>query len=181
MQSLLPDNIDVLLKEYEIVIQQCENKGNAQNALFVFALTAIGAILSFSLQQQNPYIAMVSFPVLIAIRCRVMWLRDSIFRDMVYLELFIEPKLLLNKKAKRGVREAHPIVNVQYWIYTILGIGAFATYMAHNTYNGVSFVAIIILLITTIVLDTYYVFWSKKMSIYYKNYFTKQLSETKKR
>ena len=57
------NNNDALIAEYNAIRQSCENKGDAQNNLFIFALTSIGAILSFSLQQKNPYIALVSFIV----------------------------------------------------------------------------------------------------------------------
>jgi len=49
MPTFLSDNDSILLKEYEIILNECENKSNAQNSLFALALTTIGAILSFSL------------------------------------------------------------------------------------------------------------------------------------
>ena len=180
MQDTSSDNINVLLKEYEIVIQICENKGNAQNTLFIFALTAIGAILSFSLQQENPYIAMVSFPVLIAVRSRVMWFRDTILRDWVYLQVFVEPKLRLSSSVRLKSTINLPIANIHYWIYSILGIGAFATYMLNDPYNNISFIAMIIMLIIVLALDVYYRFWSKNVRKYYEEKFTKDLNEMNK-
>lgn len=178
MQDLSVENRDSLLAEYNNIHQSCENRGNAQNTLFIFALTAIGAILSFSLQQHNPYIALVGFAVLIAVRCRVMWFRDSIFNDWAYLRIVIEPKLQLNSGLKRSVKETHFLSNIHYWIYTMLGLGIVFTYLANNPHDIIWFISMIIMLVLVVVLDIYYFFGSRWVYKYYEQHWIKIKNES---
>jgi len=105
-----------------------------------------------------------------------MWFRDAIFRNWAYLKIFIEPKLQLKSSIRRKSIEK-PIANIHYWIYSILGIGAFATYIVNNPRNNMSLVIMISLFIITLTLDIYYRFWSGNVYKYYEEYFTKTLSE----
>ena len=145
------------LAEYNAINSRLENFSNAQNALFIFAFSATGAILPFSLQQSNPYISLINLLVLIAVRCRVMWFRNARFNELAYLRVIVEPSLKLDSKAKVAINP-EGISKVHYFIYTFLGVGSILTYRLNNPDNVATFMLGITLLIVVFFLDFYYVF-----------------------
>jgi len=54
------DNKEALLAEYTSIKEFNKYAGDAQNNLFLFAFTASGTILAFSIQQENAYISIIT-------------------------------------------------------------------------------------------------------------------------
>ncbi|MCI8771341.1 MAG: hypothetical protein HFH73_09365 [Lachnospiraceae bacterium] len=68
------------------------------NNLFIFTLTSSGAILTYALQQNNSYIALVNMIILILLRCRVMNYRDEYYQILAYIRIILEPKIGIDSK-----------------------------------------------------------------------------------
>jgi len=147
------NNTEVWIAVYNATRQSLENKSSAQNTLFIYAFTLTGAILSFSLQQANPYIALMSFAVLITVRCRVMWFRNAYIATNVRLRKEIEPKLGISI---RKTKELKSVAMIQYFVYSFLGAGAILTYFINNPHNTLTFIAILLLFVVVVALDIYY-------------------------
>jgi len=156
------DDNEVLLAEYTAIQEFLRYLGDAQNSLFIFAFTASGAILSFSVQQESPYIAIVNFVVLIAVRCRVMWFRNNYFNQSAYVKIILEPLLQLESKKSHSVKW-QGISVMQYFIYSFLGMGSAFVYILFDPYNIFALVLCIFLLGFVVFLDCYYFFGSNKL------------------
>ena len=150
------DNRDALLAEYNAIQQRLINISNAQNTLFVFIITAVGATLSFSMQQDNPFIALVSYGLLISVRLRVMWHRNIYHKELTYSRFVVEPLLELNIANKVFDEDTTGISQLQYYIYTLLGAGVLLSFSLFNTDTFTACVLGIILLIPVFSLDHYY-------------------------
>lgn len=157
---------DALLEQYRTINSSLNIISEHHNSLFLFMLTASGAILTFSIQQDNFYIAIINLIILIILRCRVMSYRDEYFAKLVYLREVLEPRLLLDSKRMSRLC-ASKISNIHYFTPSILSGGTFVLYMFAGIHNLKILVAVVFLTIIIINLDIYYVFGSKKI---YKKY-----------
>ena len=130
---------EAVLAEYTAIKEWCRYAGDAQNTLFLFAFTAGGAVLSFSIQQENPYIALVNFMVLIAIRCRIMRFRNTIFKNEAYMRIFLEPLLQIDSTKIRLVK-CEGLSVIQYFIYSFIGAASVLVYFLFNPYNVIALI-----------------------------------------
>ena len=59
------DNNEFIIAEYNALRQEIINSYDHQNSILIFALTAVGAIAAFSLQQNDPFIVLFAFVALL--------------------------------------------------------------------------------------------------------------------
>jgi len=153
---------EAVLAEYTAIKEWCKYAGDAQNTLFIFAFTAGGTILSFSLQQENPYIALVNFIVLIAIRCRIMRFRNTISKNETYMRIFLEPLLQIDS-AKMRLVKCEGISIIQYFIYSLIGLASVVVYFLFNPCSIIALVLCLFLFVVVVFLDCYYFFGKNRL------------------
>lgn len=158
--------MDNYVTEYNNMWNKLNLIEGLQNNLFVFTLTSSGAILTYALQQNNVYIAFANMIILILIRCRVMNYRDEYYRFLAYIRINLEPKIGIDSRKLRILSNTK-VANVQYFIYSILGIGTVFECILIDRNNLFVIILTVIFNIIIVVLDVYYYFYSKKL---YENY-----------
>jgi hypothetical protein len=164
--------MDNTISEYNNLWNKLNKITEYQNNLFVFTLTSSGAILTYSIQQENIYIALVNMMILILLRCRVMSYRDDYFSTLAYIRAVLEPQLGINSRLGFGASRSK-VSHIHYFVYSILGFGTVLTYIwVDKRQYEAPIVTLLILLLLFIVistLDCYYFFYSNKL--YNKYYY----------
>lgn len=158
--------MESFIAEYNNMYGKLNTIAGYHNNLFLFTLTSSGAILTYAIQQNNPYIAFVNMVILILLRCRVMSYRNEYYQILVYIREILEPRIGLDSKVLISLDNTR-IANIQYFIYSILGFGTVLECVFIEKDNIVVLMASIIFYIIIVILDIYYYFYSKKL---YKNY-----------
>lgn len=148
---------EALIAEYTLLKEELNNISNNQNTLFIFVFSAVGAVLSFALQDNCEYIPLICFFVLICVRCRIIYYRDVYFKKLIYLRKIIEPKLKLDSNIQRNIK-IFGISKIQYFSFSFMAIGSLLAVLRINASNlSVIFVAVALTIII-IGLDSYYLF-----------------------
>ena len=155
-------NNEALIAEYSSLKDELVNISNNQNTLFIFAFTSVGAVLSFALQTQNEYISLISFFILLCVKCRIIYFRDTFFQKLVYMRKILEPKLKLDSNIQKSIK-IFGISKIQYFSFSILGIGGLLTFILIDICNMWGMVIALILSVIIMGLDCYYLFASKKL------------------
>lgn len=150
------------LAEYNNMWNKLNGIAEHHNNLFFFTLTSSGAILTYTLQQSNSYIALVNMVILILLRCRVMNYRHEYYQVLTYIRKILEPKIGLDSKKLMGLSNTK-IANLQYFIYTILGFGTVLECILIDKSSTLVIIISIILFAVIVILDAYYYFYSKKL------------------
>lgn len=154
--------MDNYLSEYNNMWNKLNGIAEHHNNLFVFTLTSSGAILTYALQQNNSYIALVNIVILILLRCRVMNYRDEYYQVLAYIRKVLEPKIGLDSKKLMNLSNTK-IANLQYFIYSIFGVGTVLECVLIDKKNIFVIVTSAILFVTIVLLDVYYYFYSKRL------------------
>lgn len=154
--------MDNYIAEYNNMWNRLNVITEHHNNLFVFTLTSSGAILTYAIQQNNSYITFVNMIILILLRCRVMNYRDIYYQCLIYIRKVLEPKLGLDSKKIRGLRNTK-IADLQYFIYTVLGLGTVLECILIDKNNIFVILISIIFFVIIVLLDVYYYFYSKKL------------------
>lgn len=162
--------MDNIIVEYNNLWVKLNSISAQHNDLFVFTLTSTGAILTFSIQQGNEYIAFINYFILIILRCRVMSYRDDYYRILAYIRGKLEPKLNINSHTLRDI-ENNKISNLHYFVYALLGIGTLSTILIINISNLIMMICSTVLVLLIVALDIYYFFGSKKLYRKYEEYY----------
>lgn len=170
------DNKDALLIEYQCYHNTLTMISNIQNVLFIFAITSIGTLLAFAIQQENPYIPMVGYIILILIKCRLIYYRDEYYLQHAYIRVIIEPKLKINSFVK-GKIKINKFSNIHYFTFTVLAMGIFFTYLIYYTESWIFLISSLFFLIIIILLDCYFLFYSNKLYKKIVNQYAKFESE----
>lgn len=150
------------ITEYNNMWNKLNTIAEHHNNLFIFTLTSSGAILTYALQQNNSYMALVNMIILILLRCRVMNYRDEYYQVLAYIRKVLEPKMGLDSKKLRNLRNAK-VANLQYFIYAIFGFGTVLECILIDKSNTFIIVISIAFFIVIVLLDVYYYFYSKKL------------------
>ena len=154
--------MDNYLSEYNNMWNKLNGIAEHHNNLFVFTLTSSGAILTYALQQNNSYIALVNIVILILLRCRVMNYRDEYYQVLAYIRKVLEPKIGLDSKKLMNLSNTK-IATLQYFIYSIFGVGTVLECVLIDKKNIFVIVTSAILFVTIVLLDVYYYFYSKRL------------------
>ena len=154
--------MDNYLSEYNNMWNKLNGIAEHHNNLFVFTLTSSGAILTYALQQNNSYIALVNIVILILLRCRVMNYRDEYYQVLAYIRKVLEPKIGIDSKKLMNLSNTK-IANLQYFIYSIFGVGTVLECVLIDKKNIFVIVTSAILFVTIVLLDVYYYFYSKRL------------------
>ena len=157
-----------LISEYNNLFNKLNTIAEHHNNLFIFTLTSSGAILTFAIQQNNVYIALVNMIILILLRCRVMSYRDEYYIILAYIRKILEPKLNLNSQPLIKV-ENSKISNIHYFIYSILALGTIAVCLLLNAMNKIVVMVSLVFFFVVLLLDIYYFFFAKKLYQQYEN------------
>lgn len=152
--------MDNYIAEYNNMWNKLNGIAEHHNNLFVFTLTSSGAILTYALQQNNSYISLVNIVILILLRCRVMNYRDEYYQVLAYIREVLEPKIGLDSKRLMCLSNTK-IANLQYFIYSIFGVGTVLECILIDKKNLFVIVISIILFVIIVFLDIYYYFYSK--------------------
>jgi len=154
--------MDNYIAEYNNMCGRLNIIAEHHNNLFVFTLTSSGAILTYALQQRNPYIAFVNIIILILLRCRVMNYRDEYYQILAYIRKILEPRIGIDSNVLMSLNNTK-IANIQYFIYTILGFGTVLECVFIDRSNIFIVIISIIFNVLIMLLDVYYYFYSKKL------------------
>lgn len=159
-------NMENYIAEYNNMWSKLNLIAEHHNSLFLFTLTASGAILTFAIQQEKASLAFVNMIILILLRCRVMSYRDDYYMTLVYIRKVLEPKLCLNSNILLKLNNSK-VANLHYFIYSIFGVGTVAACLYIDSQDSYIISVGAIFLILILILDVYYFFYSKNI---YKNY-----------
>lgn len=159
--------MDGILAEYNNLWNKLNLITEYHHNLFLFSLTSSGAILTFGLQQNNPYIVCVNLIILFLLRSRVTYYRNEYFQIRVYIEMQIEPKIEIESSGLRVFGKSKLSV-VQYFVYSVLAIGTCITCYWINS-NKIIILLSILCAICIIICDIYYYFFNTKLYKQYQN------------
>lgn len=166
-------NNDALIAEYNTIKDELRSNEEHRNNLLIFAYTSVGAILSFSIQSKNSYIALVTFFILICVKCRIIYYRDIFMIRFGYIKFVLEEKLQINAYSAMGKIRTSKRSQIQHFSFSIMGIGGFWVYFINNPYNIGTLILLCILLLSILWLDIYYInslkSLSKEIEYKYKN------------
>lgn len=166
-------NNDALIAEYNTIKDELRVNEEHRNTLLIFTYTSVGAILSFSIQSQNPYIALVTFFMLICVKCRIIYYRDIFMVRYSYIKYVLEKKLQIDACSAMEKIKTSKISKIQYFSFSIMGFGGILVYLINNPHNHTTLIILSILLASILYLDTYYIYslkpLSKKIKDIYKN------------
>ena len=154
--------MDNYIAEYNNMWNKLNGIAEHHSNLYVFTLTSSGAILTYALQQNNSYIALVNIVILILLRCRVMNYRDEYYQILAYIRNVLEPKIGLDSKKLMDMRNTK-IANLQYFIYSILGVGTVLECILIDSKNIFIIATSVILFVIIVLLDIYYYFYSTQL------------------
>lgn len=154
--------MDNYIAEYNNMWNKLNGIAEHHNNLFIFTLTSSGAILTYALQQNNSYISLVNIVILILLRCRVMNYRDEYYQVLAYIRKVLEPKIGLDSKRLMCLSNTK-IANLQYFIYSIFGVGTVLECILIDKKNLFVIAISIILFVIIVFLDIYYYFYSKRL------------------
>lgn len=82
-----------MLEEYRMLRSEVMNCINLHNTLCTFMITAVGAILTFSLLYQQPLLFLLPYAVIIPIQCRIFHYRQNMMKISAYMIVCLEPHL----------------------------------------------------------------------------------------
>lgn len=150
------------IAEYNNMWNKLNGIAEHHNNLFIFTLTSSGAILTYALQQNNSYISLVNIVILILLRCRVMNYRDEYYQVLAYIRNVLEPKIGLDSKRLMCLSNTK-IANLQYFIYSIFGVGTVLECILIDKKNLFVIAISIILFVIIVFLDIYYYFYSQRL------------------
>ena len=160
--------MDNYIAEYSNMWTRLNTITGYHNNLFIFTLTTSGAILTYAIQQDNSYVAIVNMIILILLRCRIVYYRDEYYQILAYIRKVLEPKMKLNSEVLMNLNKSG-IANVQYFVYSILGLGTMATSIFIGKSSTFFIIILIAFNIMIVGLDIYYLFYSKKLYKGYEN------------
>lgn len=148
-------NNEALLAKYNAIENELIANDGHRNTLFIFSFTSVGAILSFSLQDHNSYIAVVAVFVLICVKCRIFHYRDSSLQRYAYIKYVLEPKLKIDLLDREGIEETWTS-QTQYFSFTLMALGSVMTYLTNKPNEITSLLILILLSVLVFFLDIYY-------------------------
>lgn len=160
--------MDNYIAEYNNMWSRLNLISEYHNNLFIFTLTSSGAILTYALQQQNPYIAFVNMIILMLLRCRVMNYRDEYYQMMAYVRKILEPQIGIDSR-KLICLENTKIANLHYFIYSFSGLGTVLECILIDKNNLFIVIVAVLFFGLIVILDIYYYFYSKKLYEKYMN------------
>lgn len=79
-------------EEYNTLRAEVLQKIELHNKLIMFAITTTVAILAFAFSQNNAYLFLLPFCVIIPVSLRVIYYRSAMVKISAYIAAFIEPK-----------------------------------------------------------------------------------------
>lgn len=79
-------------KEYDTLRAEVLQKIELHNKLIMFAITTTVAILAFAFSQENAYVFLLPFCVIIPVSLRVIYYRSAMVKISAYIAVFIESK-----------------------------------------------------------------------------------------
>ena len=79
-------------EEYNTLRAEVLQKIELHNKLIMFAITTTVAILAFAFSQNNAYLFLLPFCVIIPVSLRVIYYRSAMVKISAYIAVFIEPK-----------------------------------------------------------------------------------------
>lgn len=164
-------NSDALIAEYNAIKNEIISIDNMKNTLYIFEYTSVGAILSFALQYKNPYISFVAFFVLICVKCRIIYYRDTSMIRYTYARDVLEHKLNLDSSIMKFTKVSR-ISKLQYFSSSFMAFGSFMVFLLYNPQNIIASVMSFVLMLIVISLDIFYIISIKTISKNYEDTFS---------
>lgn len=128
----LDEILDQQIIEYNTLKQGMLNYSNNMDSLFMFMFTTVSAIIAFALQQNNPYMLLISFVFLIPAKCRHFFYFKSQLRMSSYIMIFLEPNIkglnwetrvvFADSVPKNKQPKAFAVSIIQYYSHSIVGL-----------------------------------------------------------
>ena len=84
---------DVLLKEYESLKSEINQKIELHNSLTMFMITTVIAILAFALESDNSLLYLLPFGIIIPVSMRIAYYRTAMVKLSAYISVFIEKRI----------------------------------------------------------------------------------------
>lgn len=84
---------DVLLKEYESLKSEINQKIELHNSLTMFMITTVIAILAFALESGNSLLYLLPFGIIIPVSMRIAYYRTAMVKLSAYISVFIEKRI----------------------------------------------------------------------------------------
>ena len=143
---------EIMLKEYEELRSEIEQKIGIQNSLITFMITAVIAVLAFALEGNNSILYLLPFGIIIPTSMRITYYRTAMARISAYIVVYIEKYIQglnwetrIHKFVYNGGNTLHDNVTIsQYYEGIILSLMCYLLYIFDFIKNkAISFQVII--------------------------------------
>lgn len=84
------DTYEILLKEYECLKSEIQQKIELHNSLTMFMITTVIAILAFALESDNSLLYLLTFGIIIPVSMRIAYYITAMVKLSAYISVFIE-------------------------------------------------------------------------------------------
>jgi len=130
---------DKILREYESLRKEIADILAWQNTLYLFNFTAVSAIFAIAFSNDNPYLFLLTFLVLIPVRSRYIYHYEGMIRAATYISVFLEPKLkgiaweTRLKKLEASFNKEFKSIIFQYFMSSIIGVFSYLFYFTNRS------------------------------------------------
>jgi hypothetical protein len=84
---------EIMIKEYEELRCEIEQKIGIQNSLIMFMITAVIAVLAFAVEGNNSILYLLPFGIIIPTSMRITYYRTAMARISAYIVVYIEKNI----------------------------------------------------------------------------------------
>lgn len=84
---------EIIIKEYEQLRSEIEQKIGIQNSLITFMITAVIAVLAFAVEGNNSILYLLPFGIIIPTSMRITYYRTAMARLSAYIVVYIEKNM----------------------------------------------------------------------------------------
>lgn len=84
---------EIMIKEYEELRSEIEQKIGIQNSLITFMITAVIAVLTFAIGGNNSILYLLPFGIIIPTSMRITYYRTAMARISAYIVVYIEKNI----------------------------------------------------------------------------------------
>lgn len=137
--------VNNILKEYEILREEINQKIGLHNSLLTFAITTVVGILTLALNLEQELLYLLPFCILIPITMRIKYYKSAMLKISAYMIVFLEEELdginwetrnmlLIDETVKKQVNK-NIVYDLRYYECFILSIICYILYCVNYLEN----------------------------------------------
>lgn len=128
-----------MIKEYDILRNEINQKIELHNTLLTFTITTTVAVLALALAQKSSILYLIPFCILIPMSMRIAYYRTAMAKLSAYMIVFLEKNIdgikwetrnarLISVESKKGIRGLRNFTMLRYYECLILTLVCYALY-----------------------------------------------------